>query len=254
MAGNRDKYVLLFQASMLWVSIELLQSRTKLNTDLYEYFMRNIFFQTLMAIILLSRLCIAQSSRPVNQREISSVSSLKRSEMVNYEFYYNFSYLSYDSIKIYSFNKEKYIVNEHSLKVDTPNVYNVIVVPDTSFLSVDGSRTDDLGKSLSTKDAWKFVNGILRSNQDRFPYVGFIDEYIPTIGFVFFRNKKPVAHIDVALHDDKIRIEILKNNNKVFRYQRDVIGKRTKKLIVKLARKYGLPEWVFSGVETKFEK
>ncbi|MCQ6957538.1 hypothetical protein [Mucilaginibacter aquariorum] len=207
---------------------------------------KNLIIFFLSLIIMVN--CSAQESNFLNSQ------TYKKEKSGNDSLRFELESLKYDSVKMFYFNKEKYNVNEFSLKVDTPNIYNRITFPDTSFVSIDGSQTDHKGALVFMHDAKKLLKILANFKNEVFPYNEPIKEYIPTVGFVFFKNKVAVGHIDIAFFDNKIRIEIFKNNSLNYHYSRDVIGSKLEDFCRKLAHRNHFPSWVFSRRISRWEK
>ena|GEM_PF-4951668 len=202
-----------------------------------------------VAVILLAMLIVgySNSSLAQNKKKVH-----KKKEGIGYGNFYNkfnanlyntIIKLKYDSVKVFYFNHEKLETEDFSLCVDTPGIYNK-VSNDIVFTQLKGSKTRDKGKLLSEYDSKVLVQILLNSNRDDYGRDSPVGIYAPSMGFVFFRQGRPSAHLDVAFAYDKIQLEVFEPNHVTFRYQRALLGKRTRGFLKEIVKKYSLPKWV----------
>jgi len=203
-------------------------------------------FLLFVLILFDSTMIYAQSMSTGNHGQVIYFQNRKMIE--------EFKKLQFDSIKIYYFNKSKYNVNESSLKVNTSQVYNSIVYPDTAFTAINGSSTQDKGSLLSPKESKQLISLLTRKVLiEKYVYEP-IQAYIPTIGIVFFLKKMPAAHIDIAFNEQKMRIEINHGTKSVSKYSRDYLGHELENFIRCIVKNYNFPDWVLKRSPTIWSK
>lgn len=187
---------------------------------------------------------LGQNKRKVNQKE-GGGNYRNFYNKFNANLYDHLINLRYDSVKAFYFNREKHETESFSLSVDTPNIYNR-VSKDTVFTQLKGSQTNDKGKLLSKSDSKSLVQILLNSNKDNYGKDSPVGIYAPSMGFVFFRKGKACAHLDVAWAYDKIELEVFGQDKVAFRYERALLGEKTRRFLKAIVKKYSLPEWVLN--------
>ncbi|CAN5366663.1 hypothetical protein BH09BAC6_BH09BAC6_05170 [soil metagenome] len=202
-------------------------------------------------LISLSPLCKAQEKKPGKsahknksvpayflERSGRDFYNIKDTLLIN-----ELSKLKYDSVKVFYFNRNRNQTQKFSLKVDTPNIYNVRITDDNP-VEINGSNTTDKGKLLQKRDGQQLLQTLKNSYKDIYGNDP-VSPFSPTVGFVFFKNGIVYAHIDIALRYGKIELEIFNKKESPFRYYWEVIGDETERVLNLLYKKYQVPYWAF---------
>jgi hypothetical protein len=153
--------------------------------------------------------------------------------------------LRFDSIKVFCFNRDKDEIEDFSTVVNDSSIYNLKTI-DTINQMIRGTKKLDEGTLISEKDCGQLMKVMKRLNKDFYGIDDPVGIYAPSLGFVFFKFGKPCAHLDVALAYDKLQLEVSNNNNTVYRYKLDVLGKKSDEFFRYIVTKYNLPIWVLT--------
>lgn len=145
--------------------------------------------------------------------------------------YKAFSKLSYNAVNIYYFNCDtSSMLEKHNLLCDT------------SLVNANGNwayTVSDIKHTLSPFEIGSLLK-VLKTYHLEVATSDPVACYTPRMGIVFFKDKLPIAHIDICLECNKMMIEVFDNKGTKFRRSPFTIGAKTARYFKLLCLKYRL--------------
>jgi hypothetical protein len=138
--------------------------------------------------------------------------------------------LKYDSAKVYSINCKLENIEPLSISMDTPSVY---------FRRYNSKDSISYGKKLVKIDADRLIYLIKNMHKDA--YAGDpIGQFYPSIGIVFFKNKRIIANIEYSPVSIGMSMRLKNSFKTIFESYWSVVGLNLDLHFDKMCKKYKL--------------